>query len=201
MRSEHSITLRFPEVLTPLYPELTALFDDGFVCLCARYEAFSSWLSDESLFKGYLDEDTQHAPNSTVFYQWLHYYLDSPSGKAFKDHVVFGENGIRSTRFTAFTKEIKDGAFAVATVENVRNAASTAAPVFEPIAYTLTFLFYDGFKVIAWETVRNVVMAGGAVFVILTTILANMQMALIVTTMIALTDVMLFGEYSSSSCS
>lgn len=166
----------------------------------SRYESFSEWLSNESPFKKYLDKDSQHAPNATAFYEWLHLYLDDPAGKVFKDHVVFGEDGIISARFTAFTKEIKDGSFAVATVENIRNTAGAAAPVFGPIAYTLTFLFYDGFKVISCETVRNVVMAGVVVFVILAAVLANIQVACIVTVMIVLTDIMLFGGYGGSIC-
>lgn len=127
-------------------------------------------------------------------------FLNDPAGKAFESHVVFGEDGIISTRFTAFTEVIKDGDFAVAAVDNIRSTVAAAGSTFEPSAYALTFLLYDGFKVIAWETVRNVAMAGAVVLVILAIVLANLQMACIVTLMIALTDVMLFGEFYWCNC-
>lgn len=142
-----------------------------------------------------MDTYTQRAPNATAFYEWLHAYLDDPAGKAFKNDVIFGKDGIKSTRFTAFTESIKDGDFAVTAVQNIRDTTAAAASVLDPSAYAMTFLFYDGFKVITGETVRNILMAGAAVFVVLAVVLANIQMAFIVTVMITLTDVMLFGKF------
>lgn len=108
--------------------------------------------------------------------------------------MVFGEREILSTRIDCYTQNIVDGRFAVATVDSIRNSVQAAAPVFDPLAYTLTFLFFDGFKVIVQETVRNAALAAVAVFIITMIVLASFSAALIVTIMIILTDVMLFGK-------
>lgn len=62
------------------------------------------------------------------------------------------------------------------------------------IAYTQAFLFFDGFKVIESETVRNVLVAGAAVFVICVITLGSVQAGIAVTAMVACVDVCVFGE-------
>lgn len=150
---------------------------------------------NESPFKDDIDRSTKRAPNATAFNDWVRQYLNHPAGVFYKNSLIFGEDGIESTKFSAYTLDIKDGRFAVNTVDSVRAAAGNAAPVFDPVVYSRAFISYDGFRVIAWETIRNVLLAGFAVYIITSIVLANFVASSIVTLMIALTDVMLFGEY------
>lgn len=159
------------------------------------YEAFSDWLiSDESPFKDSVNSDGR-APNATAFTDWTRFYLSSDAGVFYQDMVVYDDDATKivSTRFDGFTVDIEDGNMAVDVVDDLRDTATETAGVLDPIAYSPVFLFYDGFRVIAWETIRNVLMAGVVVFVILTIVLADLVASMIVTLMIALTDVMLFG--------
>lgn len=151
------------------------------------------WLKSASPYRTELI-DGNRPPNATAFTDWVQVYLNDPAGAYFRDNIVFGENGIVSTRIDCYTQDIVDGKFAVATVDSIRNSVQEAAPVFDPLAYTLTFLFFDGFKVIVEETVRNAAMAASAVLVITMIVLASFTAAVIVTMMIVLTDIMLFGE-------
>lgn len=134
------------------------------------------------------------APNATAFTQSVRLFLEQPAGVYFKDSVDFGEKGITATQVTCYSKRIVDGTFAVAMVDSIRESVEEAAPMLAPGAYSEFFLFYDGFKLITQETVRNVIMAGVAVFIITTIILADMVASIIVTLMIGLTDTMLFGK-------
>ncbi|GMH36708.1 hypothetical protein BSKO_04581 [Bryopsis sp. KO-2023] len=160
------------------------------------YDAFSSWLtSDDSPFKDSVDESTGRAPNATAFTDWTRFFLNNEAGIYYRDLVVYDDDATKiiSTRFDGFTVDIEDGNMAIDVVDALRDSSEAAAEIFSPIAYSPVFLFYDGFRVIAWETVRNVLMAGVVVFVILTIVLADLVASMIVTLMIALTDIMLFG--------
>lgn len=140
-------------------------------------------------------------PNATAFTQSVQIFLENSAGATFRDSVVFGEKGITATQLICYTKQIVDGTFAVSTMDNLRRTVREAAPALDPGAYSGFFLFFDGFKLITKETIRNVIMAGAVVFIITTIILANIVAAALVTLMIALTDTMLFGRSSSLICS
>lgn len=89
--------------------------------------------------------------------------------------------------------DIVNGDQSVALVDSVRNSVETAAPSFDPCAFTIVFLFFDGFKVITWETLRNVIMAGVGVFVMTVIVLSNIPTAIIVVIMVAFTDIVVVG--------
>lgn len=179
----------------PVCTQLAHCSDDNQLKL-PRYDAFAHWLGYESPFVRELDLHGR-APNATAFTQWVKFFLEEPSGVYFQDSVVFGEDRITETKISCYSQNIKDGATAMATVDNVRRAVEESAPIFDPGAYSLSFLFYDGYRLIAWETVRNVLMAGVVVFILTTIVLADVVASIIVTLMIALTDIMLFGEFCS----
>ena len=63
-----------------------------------------------------------------------------------------------------------------------------------PTDATSGYGFY-GIHVVQYVTVRNVLLAGAAVFVIVTLTLANVTAAAAVTVMVALTDTLLFGKF------
>lgn len=68
-----------------------------------------------------------------------------------------------------------------------------SAPDLKPIAFDLMFLFYDSLRVVVQQTIKNVVLAGVAVFLLCMITLADIGGAFLVLLMVALTDVVLFG--------
>lgn len=135
-------------------------------------------------------------PNSTAFVEWTWEFLISEKGRAYFGSVVFSRDlkQIVSTKVDGFSKDVVSGEFAVAMVDGLRSVAQSAAPSLQAISYHYTFLFYDGFRVITRETIWNVAMAGGAVFMVTTILLADFAAAICVGLMVALTDVVLFGK-------
>ena len=89
--------------------------------------------------------------------------------------------------------DIEDGEQSIDLLDSIRDTIEAAAPSLDPVPFAMAFLFFDGYRVIAWETIRNVLMAGVGVFIMNVIVLASIPMASIVAGMVALTDVMLFG--------
>ena len=134
-------------------------------------------------------------PDSDSFHRWLQEFLRGP-GAVFDDCVIFSNGSdarIISSKIDAVTVDIEDGRQSIDLLDSIRDTIEGAAPSLDPVPFCTTFLFFDGYRVIARETIRNVVMAGVGVFVINIVVLASIPMAGIVVSMVALTDVMLFG--------
>lgn len=123
----------------------------------------------------------------------------STDGAFYKSNLIFNRSAeparIISSKFDGWSKDVEDGEFAVDLVDSLRDTAEAAIPDLDPIAFNTIFLFYDGFRVIAWETTRNVILAGVAVFVMSLLVLADFFAAVIVLGMVAATDIMLFGKF------
>jgi len=172
-----------------------ALDDDQYVVAPVRtwYEGFSNWLRTDSDYVDQLVNGTSPDPES--FNTWLMEYLDG-AGSVYKNYVLFSSDPnpiVISSKIEATTVDIIDGDQSTALVDSIRDSIEEAAPGLDPIAFATVFLFYDGLKVISWETIRNVIMAGVGVFVMNVVVLASIPMAFYVVSMVALTDVMLFG--------
>lgn len=122
----------------------------------------------------------------------------SEDGRAYFGSVIFSRDRkhIVSSKIDGFSKDIANGEFAVAMVDGLRGVARNSAPSLHAISYHYTFLFYDGFRVITRETILNVAMAGVAVFLVTTILLADLTAAICVGLMVALTDIGLFGEFN-----
>lgn len=116
-------------------------------------------------------------------------------GAFYNSNVIFDSNGdkILTTRISGFTNDIKSGSYAVHTVDSLRKTVKQVAPDLDPVVYSYGFLYYDGYRVIAWETIRNVMLAAAAVFLMTLVILANLTASISVLLMVAFTDIMLFG--------
>lgn len=67
--------------------------------------------------------------------------------------------------------------FKVNGMKSVRKSVESAGPSLSSIAYTFPFLFYEGFEVIAWDTAKEVIIAGSSVFVIMLLMLADLSSA------------------------
>ena len=172
-------------VTSVLFPEL---------CWCLRYERYIAWLQTDSTYEDQLTDDGL-PPDSDSFHDWLKEFLRGP-GAVFKDFVIFSngsDSRIISSKIDAVTVDIEDGQQSIDLLDSIRDTIEDAAPSLDPVPFTVAFLFYDGFRVITWETIRNVIMAGVGVFVMNVIVLASIPMAAIVVGMVALTDVMLFG--------
>eukprot|EP00210_Caulerpa_lentillifera_P002799 g2674.t1 len=155
------------------------------------YEGYSSWLQEHPEYSNQLVNGS--IPDAEHFNQWLMEYLNTTSGQVYNNSIILREGEVISSKIDAFTVDIEDGQQSIDLLDSIRESIEAAAPSLNPIPYTLAFLFFDGFRVIAWETIRNVMMAGIAVFAVNLVVLASLPMALIVFSMVALTDIMLFG--------
>eukprot|EP00210_Caulerpa_lentillifera_P000460 g443.t1 len=170
-----------------------ALNNDEYVVPPVRtwYQGYSNWLQEHPEYSNQLVNDS--APNPEEFNQWLMEYLNTTSGRVYESSVIFRNGRVISSKIDAFTVNIEDGEQSIDLLDSIRNSIEMAAPSLDPVPYATAFLFFDGFRVIDWETIRNVIMAGVAVFAVNIVVLASLPMALIVVSMVALTDVMLFG--------
>eukprot|EP01026_Neomeris_dumetosa_P062917 TRINITY_DN5965_c0_g1_i1.p1 TRINITY_DN5965_c0_g1~~TRINITY_DN5965_c0_g1_i1.p1 ORF type:complete len:894 (+),score=109.62 TRINITY_DN5965_c0_g1_i1:70-2751(+) len=146
------------------------------------YASYSSWLAESDITVQKEDEFTRQLEN----------YLDG-EGQFYNDDIIIEDGKIISSRILAFSTDIVDGSFAVDALDSYRDVSTNAAPDFSPIPYTEAFLFYDGFRVIASQTVRNLIVAGIAVFIVTLLLLANVFASLLVLLMVVLTDVCLLG--------
>ena len=139
--------------------------------------------------------DDDLPPDSESFHKWLREFLRGP-GAVFENFVIFsnGSNSrVISSKIDAVTVDIEDGRQSIDLLDSIRDTVEEAAPSLDPVPFAVAFLFFDGYRVIAWETIRNVLMAGVGVFIMNVIVLASIPMAGIVVGMVALTDVMLFG--------
>jgi len=172
-----------------------ALEADPFIVPPVRtwYDGYSEWLQEESPYVDQLVNGS--APDPETFNAWLQEYVAGP-GAVFQGNVIFSNGSnpqVISSSIDVFSVDIVSGEQSVDLLDSVRDTIEEAAPSFDPIAFDIAFLFFDGYRVIAWETIRNVIMAAVGVFVMNVIVLASIPMALIVVAMVALTDVMLFG--------
>ena len=82
------------------------------------------------------------------FLSGLHRFLEGPGNVYHKD-VIFDASGteLRAAKISAFTTGIGSGWSAVHTVDSIRHTVEAAAPHLLPVAYSYTFLYYDGYRV------------------------------------------------------
>ncbi|CAD7700500.1 unnamed protein product [Ostreobium quekettii] len=156
------------------------------------YEDFSAWLNTSAPASDLVDG---RAPNATAFTDLVRRFVDTDGALYFSD-IKFDESTdeiVASRLVRGHSRDLVDGDYMVDFVDSVRHEAHTGVPDLDPFVYHFFFPFIDGLKVIQYVTLRNVLMAGAAVFLIVLVLLANFLAALSVVCMIALTDVMLFG--------
>jgi len=171
------------------------LDNDPYVTAPVRtwYEGYTNWLQTDSPYSDQLIDSS--APDPESFNMWLLEYLNG-TGAVFRNSVLFS-NGtspqVISSKIDCLTVDIIDGEQSVDILDSVRNSIETAAPSLDPIAFAGDFLFFDGYRVIAWETIRNVIMAATGVFIMNVIVLASIPMAVMVVSMVGLTDVVVVG--------
>eukprot|EP00210_Caulerpa_lentillifera_P000448 g432.t1 len=151
---------------------------------------YAEWLENhpEQLRKSQL--------NSTTFIETVKTYLETQQGEYYKNHILFNgdETSIRSSIFLeGYSTHLDTGQEAVDFMDNLREVNEESAPNLKPIAFDLMFLFYDSLRVAVQQTVKNVVLAGVAVFLLCMITLADIGGALLVLLMVSLTDIALFG--------
>lgn len=173
-----------------------ALENDEYVVapVYSWYQSFLTWLREDSSHRSELDGGLP--PDAERFNKWLKEYLETLPGQVYRSNIIFSNetNGrVISSRIDASTVKITGGEQSVALLDSIRDSVKTAAPSLDPVPYSMAFLFFDGFRVIKWETIRNVLLAGVGVFIVNLVVLASLPTAFIVVTMIALTDVFVFG--------
>jgi len=94
----------------------------------------------------------------------------------------------------AFTVAIGPMSELIGIVDNVQSAAEEAAPNLQAFAFGDVFPYIDSFRIVVEETVKNVLSAMLAVFMICLLVLADFFTTVAVVLMVALTDLWVFGS-------
>ena len=131
------------------------------------------------------------------YYTYLNEWLQTSTGDAYADHIQFTDStntSIKATRvpFAMVGSVTTDSNIAVAAMNSLRSAVDPYTSV-SALAYSYVFLFYEGFTVIKTETIRNLIIAGCCVFLVLLLLLANFLAALYVLAMVAAIDANILG--------
>jgi len=158
------------------------------------YSAYTDYLAAQG--KSPLDSNTGGPANEADFYPWLREFLDSESGAGYVDDVVFTDttrSQIRGTKTFMLYKELETASDMVDAMDSLRDLVGQW-PQLDGVVYTFAFLFIEGFAVIQFETIRNVVSALVAVGVICLFLLADAVAAGLVVAMILAIDVCLVGS-------
>ncbi|GAQ78788.1 putative Patched family protein [Klebsormidium nitens] len=157
------------------------------------YAAFVAWLPTsrhvDSLAPGGLP------PTSAAFHAWLGEVLDTDGAYYARSVVFFDGNrtSIKATRIDAYFQDAPDSQYEVNAMNAARAIARHSAPTLDAIAYTDAFLFWQGYDSIAWQTLRDVIIAGSVVFGITIVLLADLVAATAVGLMVLCIDVELVG--------
>ena len=85
----------------------------------------------------------------------------------------------------------EDGQTAVDAMDSLRDSVEYSNP--KLIAFTHPFIFWEGYRIMLREMLRNVIMAGAAVFILVSLLLANIQMGAYIVLSIAAVDTCLLG--------
>ncbi|KAF5826705.1 patched family-domain-containing protein [Dunaliella salina] len=96
-------------------------------------------------------------------------------------------------QMTGFSQNYEDATWAVELTDDIRARAAQAAPALDAIAFSPAFFSYDSYRVVVDNTLRTVIAACVAVFVVMVIMLASIQGSLLVLAMVVLSDVGLFG--------
>ncbi|CAD7704511.1 unnamed protein product [Ostreobium quekettii] len=155
------------------------------------YDGFMAWLPNSphnaSLVRG-------RAPDAPSFNNWVQEFLTTPAGRPYYGFVIMDDANERiiSSRIEGYTKATA-AHDAVSMVKSLRDMAGRVAGSLDAIAFGYNFVFYDGFAVVVEESVRNLLSAGLAIFLVTVVTLANVTASLAVLFMVALTEVVLLG--------
>lgn len=162
-----------------------------------RYEDFVSWSKSAHAEEATIDG---FATKSDQLVDWVIEFLGSDEGRYYHRDVLFNHNRtqiVGTKLMQAFSTDVVDGIFAVDLMNNMRKIALLELPMLSPIIFNSMFPFYDGLRIIEYETFRNVILVAVAVFFVVSLTLANLWAAFLVVLMIGLTDVMILGENHS----
>ncbi len=137
------------------------------------YDLFLEWLGREKP-PSTLDP-AGRPPRQADAMTWLVEWLATPQGAAFENDVVFNADrtDLLSSRMTGFSNEFEDAPWAVELTRDVRARVRQAAPSLDAIAFSRSFFNYDGFDVVTSLTVRNVIAAAVAVFIVMLILLVS----------------------------
>eukprot|EP00198_Chlamydomonas_reinhardtii_P012461 XP_001701798.1 sterol sensing 5-transmembrane protein [Chlamydomonas reinhardtii] len=157
------------------------------------YDNYQNWLVNGSAYSRQLVNG--RAPNETAFNGWLKEWLGG-TGRAYAANILINSTTgrIYGSRLPAFTKDVVDGAWAIKCVDSTRDTVAAAAPGLEPIAFGVSYTFWDGFRSITFSTITNVIIAAAAVFLVTLLLLADIVASLIVGCMVVLCDVGVLGS-------
>lgn len=157
------------------------------------YPSYIEWLSTSGNV-GALDANGKPQTKSD-FYTFLVEYLND-SGSRFKESIVFtdeSQTDILSSRIDGLFEGLTNARKQIDALEDSRAVAETYGSAFDSIAYTFVYLFWEGFSLIQWETLQNLITAGSAVFVVCLILLASIGGSFMVFAVIVLVDVNLLG--------
>jgi len=140
---------------------------------------------------------------SNEFYSTLDNWL-AGDGLSYQQYLLRGstqyrgsDDGIVSSKYSCMSSNIGDDDDGIDLMDATRDIASNF-PELGAFSFSFPFLFYDGAKIIKEEIVLNLIIAGCCVLVMCALLLGSVWGAVLVMTMVAMTDiaVLAFFYYS-----
>jgi predicted RND superfamily exporter protein len=124
-------------------------------------------------------------------------FVSSTAGARFANDLSFetdgsgSVSGIRASRAMYLAKETQSGEEDIAMTKSVRSCVD-GRPL-AAFAFNKPFLYFDGLDVVASETIQNILIACGCVFLVNVVMLADLFAAFLVLLMVGLVDVCILG--------
>jgi predicted RND superfamily exporter protein len=172
---------------------LAALYQRASTCEWIE-SSISNWYT---AFVADAGRSTRSEANELAFASEAKAFVDSAAGARFAQDLVFTTDsngvvsGIRASRAMYLTKETNTGEEDISSTKGIRSCVDDRP--LDAFAFFYGFLFYDGLAVVEKETIQNVLVACGCVFIVNVIMLADFLAAFLVLSMIGFVDVCILG--------
>eukprot|EP01059_Diplonema_ambulator_P017109 TRINITY_DN290_c0_g1_i3.p1 TRINITY_DN290_c0_g1~~TRINITY_DN290_c0_g1_i3.p1 ORF type:complete len:946 (+),score=350.46 TRINITY_DN290_c0_g1_i3:45-2840(+) len=158
-------------------------------------EDFQQWVQGHPVYGVSWDASKQQIVPAQ-FYSLLKVFASTATGPrgAWQhiDNIRWNDAGdeLKASRvgFRIISKSLTDGQGAIDAMDSLRGALEGVA-----FPWAFPFVFWESYKVMVSGITRNVAISGSAVFVLVTIMIANIQLGLLVTVAIACVDVCMMG--------
>lgn len=135
------------------------------------YQSFKLWLANAT-----------YPANEQIFYSNLTSFLNS-QGRKYKADVKFDakDNKIKASRIFFTHTKMESSKDKVAGMDDAQELAkSVKFDDFTPFSYTRFYAGYETNKIISWELIRNLILAGAIILIITLLLLANILVCILV---------------------
>ncbi|KAJ8614480.1 hypothetical protein CTAYLR_000864 [Chrysophaeum taylorii] len=144
-----------------------------------------SFVVKGSLASNWYDAHQAWAVNVTTSREYVasvKAFLETDQGRAYAGKIVFADDDDGTIAATEIDSRWKDlgTSKAITSMRDMRRAVKRAAPSFDTIAFSPTFVWLEGLRIITRETVRSLAIACAVVVAVLVALLGDVAVAALV---------------------